>query len=156
MKKLALFGGIIIAVFALILVLNNQKNKDVLEGNPYGTTNLKQSTIDLIKDPNYQNIILPDDLDAKIKSGEPVAAYFFSPECVHCKEMTPRLTPLAEKNDIDIVKYNILEFDQGWNKFGIEATPTLIYFKDGKEVQRMEGAVPNEGIQIFFDQVILK
>lgn len=97
LKKLLIFGGIIIAIFVLIFVLNSQKNKDALANNPYDTDNLKQSTIDLIDDPNYQNIILPEDLKKKIATGEPVTAYFFSPECVHCQEMTPRLSPLAEK-----------------------------------------------------------
>ncbi|MEK4487107.1 thioredoxin family protein [Psychrobacillus sp. FSL H8-0484] len=156
MKKLAIFGGIIIAVFVLIFVLNSQKNKNVLADNPYDTDNLKQSTIDLIDDPNYQNIILPDDLKAKISSGEPVTAYFFSPECVHCKEMTPRLTPLANENKVDIVKYNVLEYEQGWNDYRIEATPTLVHFEGGKEVARVTGAVPNGQIQAFFDQVVLK
>ena len=156
MKKLLIFGGIIVAVFVLIFVLNSQKNKDALANNPYDTDDLRQSTIDLIKDPNYQNIILPKDLKKKIASGEPVTAYFFSPECVHCQEMTPRLTPLAEKNDIEIVKYNVLEYDQGWNEYLIEATPTMIYFENGKEVERVTGAVSNDQIQAFFDQIVLK
>lgn len=156
MKKLAIFGGIIVLVFVLIFVLNGQKNKQALTDNPYDKENLKQSTIDLIKDPNYQNIILPNDLKKKIDSGEPVTAYFFSPECVHCQEMTPRLTPLAEENKVDIVKYNVMEYEQGWDDYLIKATPTTIYFEDGKEVARMVGAQPNENIQAFFDQVVLK
>ena len=156
MKKLLIFGGIIVAVFVLIFVLNSQKNKDALANNPYDTDDLEQSTIDLIDDPNYQNIILPEELEKQIATGEPVTAYFFSPECVHCKEMTPRLTPLAEKNDIEIVKYNVLEYEKGWNDYRIEATPTMIYFEDGKEVKRVTGAIPNEQIQGFFDQVVLK
>lgn len=156
MKKLLIFGGVIVAVFVLIFVLNSQKNKDALANNPYDTDNLKQSTIDLIDDPNYQNIILPDELEKKIATGEPVTAYFFSPECGYCKEMTPRLTPLAEKNDIEIVKYNVLEYEEGWNVYGIKATPTMIYFEKGQEVVRVEGAISNDQIQGFFDQVVLK
>lgn len=156
MKKLLLFGGIIVVVFVLIFVLNSQKNKDALANNPYDTENLKQSTIDLIDDPNYQNIILPKDLEEKIATGKPVTAYFFSPECVHCQELTPRLSPLAEENDIEIVKYNVLEYEKGWDDYHIKATPTLIYFEDGKEVQRVQGSIPNDQIQAFFDQVVSK
>lgn len=156
MKKLAIFGGIIVVVFVLIIVLTNQANKSKLADSPYDKEDLSQSTIDLIDDENYQNIINPDELQAKIESGEPVTAYFFSPECVHCKELTPRLTPLAEENGVDIVKYNILEYEQGWDDYRIKATPTLVYFEDGQEVERVEGAVPNENIQAFFDQVVLK
>lgn len=48
---------------------------------------------------------------------EPVKAYFFSPECVDCLEMTPRLTPLTAENDIEIVKYNVLEYGNSWNAY---------------------------------------
>lgn len=156
MKKLAIFGGVIIAVFALLLVLNNMKNDDALKDNPYDKENLKQSTIDLIDDPNYQNIIMPDELDEKIKSGEPVTAYFFSPECGYCMEFTPRLMPVAEENKVDVVQYNVNEYQQGWDDYSINSTPTLIYFEDGKEVNRIEGAVPDTTVQAFFDQVVLK
>ena len=156
MKKIALIGGVIVLVFALIFVLNSQKNKNALEDNPYDKENLRQSTIDLLDDPNYQNIILPKELDEKMKKGETFTVYFFSPECSHCKEMTPRLTPLAEKNNVEIFKYNVLEYEQGWDDFQIEGTPTLIHFENGKEVARMPNAQPNENIQAFFDQVVLK
>lgn len=66
MKKLLIFGGIIVAVFVLIFVLNAQKNKDALANNPYDTDDLRQSTIDLIDDPNYQNIILPEELEKRL------------------------------------------------------------------------------------------
>jgi len=156
LKKLLIFGGIIVAVFVLIFVLNSQKNKDALANNPYDTDDLRQSTIDLIDDPNYQNIILPEELEKKIATGEPVTAYFFSPECVHCQEMTPRLTPLAKENKVEIVKYNVLEYEKGWNDYRIKATPTMIYFEKGQEVVRVEGAISNSQIQGFFDEVVLK
>ncbi|QEY22276.1 thioredoxin [Psychrobacillus sp. AK 1817] len=156
MKKIAIIGGVIVLVFVLIFVLNSQKNKNALEDNPYDTDNLKQSTIDLLDDPNYQNIILPKDLNEKIEKGETFTVYFFSPECSHCKEMTPRLTPIAEENNVEIFKYNILEYEQGWDDFNIKGTPTLVHFENGKEVARMPNAQPKENIQAFFDQVVLK
>lgn len=157
MKKLLVIGGIIIAIFVLIIVLNNQSNKVKLSGdNPYGTTDLDQATIDQLDDPNYQNIILPDELEEKIASGEPVTAYFFSPTCQYCQQMTPVLMPVADEMGVDIVQYNLLEFDQGWQQYGIESTPTMIHFEDGKEVNRTVGALPKENIELFFNEVVLK
>lgn len=157
MKKLFIIGGVIIAIFALIIVLNNQSNKMKVSGNnPYGTTDLQQPTIDQLDDPNYQNIILPDELEEKIASGEPVTAYFFSPTCPHCQEMTPVLMPVADDMGVDIVQYNLLEFEQGWQQYGIEATPTMIHFEDGKEVNRTVGSMPKENIELFFNEVVLK
>ncbi len=53
-------------LFAAIIVLTNMSNSDKLKDNPYDTDNLQQSTIDLLDDENYQNIILPDDLKQKL------------------------------------------------------------------------------------------
>ncbi|WP_017379279.1 thioredoxin family protein [Paenisporosarcina sp. TG-14] len=156
MKKLLIIGGIIVAVFALIIVLNNMSNNNKLADNPYGTNDLEQETIDQLDDENYQNIILPDDLQAKVESGEPVTAYFFSPTCVHCKAMTPVLMPVVADMDVDIFQYNVLEFDQGWEDYAIKATPTMIHFEDGKEVSRMVGNQPEENIKTFFNDVVLK
>ena len=156
MKKLLIIGSIIIAVFVLIIVLNNMSNNNKLADNPYGTDDLKQETIDQLDDKNYQNIILPDDLQEKVKSGEPVTAYFFSPICVHCKAMTPVLMPIVEDMDVDVDQYNIYEFEQGWEDYLIEATPTMIHFEEGKEVARLVGNQPEENIKAFFNDVVLK
>ena len=156
MKKLLIIGGAIVVVFILLIVLTNMSNDKKLADNPYGTDDLKQETIDQLDDENYQNIILPDDLQAQIESGEPVTAYFFSPICVHCKAMTPVLMPVVEDMGVDLVQYNIYEFEQGWEDYMIEATPTLIHFEDGKEVSRIVGNQPVENIESFFDEVVLK
>ena len=80
MKKLLVIGGVIIAIFVLIIVLSNKADESKLKDNPYGTDKLRQSTVNLIGDENYNNIILPDELAKKVKAGESVTAYFFSPE----------------------------------------------------------------------------
>lgn len=141
MKKLGIIAAIVVVLFAVLIIINNVSNKEKVsdKNNPYGTTNLKQSTIDLLDDENYQNIILPDDLEKKIKSGKPVYAYLFSPECPHCRNFTPKLMEIAKSLNVQIDQLNILEYEEGWNVYNVEATPTLIYFNDGKEVNRIVG-----------------
>jgi len=156
LKKLGIIGGVVVVLFIVIILLTNLSNKDKLENNPYGTDNLRQSTIDLLDDENYQNIILPDALEEKIASGEPVTAYLFSPECPHCKNMTPKLMPIADEMGVEIDQLNILEYQAGWDDYNVEATPTLIHFKDGKEVNRLVGDAPEETIRQFFNEVVLK
>lgn len=156
MKKLGIIAAVVVILFAVVIVLTNLSNKSKLEDNPYGKEDLQQKTIDLIGKEEYSNIIVPKDLDAKIASGEPVVAYFFSPDCPYCMEMTPRLMPIADEMDIHVDQLNLLEFDHGWDDYQITNTPTLIYFEDGKEVERMVGAHPNENIRQFFEEVVLK
>ncbi|WP_424237932.1 thioredoxin family protein [Bhargavaea ginsengi] len=152
MKKLLIIGGAVIVVFAMIVFLTNQSNQSKLENSPYGDKKLQQATIDQLDDENYQNIVLPDELEQKVESGEPVTAYFFSPTCQYCQEMTPRLMPVAEDMDVQIDQYNLLEYEDGFIQYQIEATPTLIHFEDGVEVGRMVGAQPNENIEAFLNE----
>ncbi|WP_432360776.1 thioredoxin family protein [Sporosarcina sp. UB5] len=153
MKKLLVIGGVIVAIFALIIVLNNQSNKEKLKDNPYGTKKLEQATIDLLGNKNYSNIVLPDELFEKVTSGESVTAYFFSPTCPYCMEMTPILMPIAEEKGIHVYQYNMLEFENESQPYGITSWPTLVHYKDGKEVARSVGLPtnPEEDIRAFFD-----
>ncbi|RKQ15644.1 thioredoxin family protein [Ureibacillus endophyticus] len=149
MKKLGIIGAVVVVLFIAVILLTNLSNKDKLANNPYDTDNLRQSTIDLLDDENYQNIILPDALEDKIASGEPVVAYMFSPECPHCKKMTPSLMPIADEFGVQIDQLNILEYEQGWDDYNVEATPTLIYFNEGKEVNRIVGDYSNDTKVIY-------
>lgn len=140
MKKVIIFLVIIIALFAGMGFLNYLQNKDKLGvDNPYGTNNLSQETIDQLDDPNYQNIILPDELETKLKDKEDVTVYFYASDCPHCKRTTPVLMPLAEEMGVDIAQYNLKEFVDGWDQYAISGTPTLVHYKDGKEVARIDG-----------------
>ena len=153
MKKLVIIGAAVVLLFAAIIVLTNMSNSDKMKDNPYDTDNLQQSTIDLLDDKNYQNIILPADLQAKIESGEGVFAYMFSPECGHCMNFTPKLMNVAEQEDIQIDQLNVLEYENAWTTYQLQGTPTLIYFENGEEVTRLYGDKDENSIRQFFASV---
>jgi len=150
LKKLVIIGAAVVLLFAAIFVLTNMSNSDKLKENPYGTDNLQQSTIDLLDDENYQNIILPEDLEEKIESGEGVFAYLFSPVCSYCMQFTPTLMAVAEQEGIQIDQLNVLEFGNAGTTYNLEGTPTLIYFENGEEVTRLYGATDEETVRQFF------
>ena len=156
MKKMLIIGAAVVLIFGLIIFLTNQSNKDKMANNPYGDKDLEQPTIDQLDDENYQNIALPDEVNEQIQSGEPTTVYFFSPTCSHCQATTPVLMPVAEDMDVDVLQYNLLEYDQGWQDYFIEATPTLVHFEDGEEVARWVGSQPKENIEQFFTEVVKK
>ncbi|MFC3040672.1 thioredoxin family protein [Virgibacillus xinjiangensis] len=157
-NKMLLFAGVIVLLFiALYFVTNYQNNQAVDQsGNPYGKEDLDQATIDQLDDPLYQNQIRPEELSERIESGEPTTVYFYSPTCVYCQQTTPVLVPLTEDMDVEMVKLNLLEFEDQWGTYGIEATPTLVHFEDGEEVNRITGAHPEENFRAFLDEVVLK
>lgn len=152
MKKLALVGSIIVILCVAIVLLTNKSQNDIIEAhdNPYGTDDLQPATIELLADENYQNIILPDDLQSEIESDEGTYAYFFSPTCQYCKSFTPVLMPIAKEYGVHIDQLNVLEFDIAWNDYRIESTPTLIYYENGEEVARLIGDAPKEVVHEFF------
>ncbi|WP_422122685.1 thioredoxin family protein [Planococcus sp. X10-3] len=156
MKKMLIIGGVVLAIFALIVVLTQMSNSEKLADNPYDKEDLDQATIDQLDDENYQNIVLPGELEEQIASGEPTTVYFFSPTCIHCQNTTPILMPVAEDMDVDVLQYNLLEYNQGGQQYMIESTPTLVHYEDGEEVARWVGSQPKENIEEFFREVVQK
>ncbi|MCT2535580.1 thioredoxin family protein [Aquibacillus koreensis] len=155
MKKMIIFTVIVVLLFGALIYVNNYKNKEASEGNPYNKSTLDQATIKQLDDPNYQNQILPDDLEEKLVNGEDVTVYFYSPTCEYCLETTPKVVPLTEELGIDLKKVNLLEFNAAWNTFGIESTPTLVRYENGEEVGRIVGAHPEENFEAFFNDHVL-
>jgi thioredoxin 1 len=155
MKKLFIIGGVIIAIFILIVVLSNKSNQTKLQDNPYDTDKLAKSTIDLIGDENYGNIVQPNELFKKIEAGESVTAYYFHPECQYCIAMTPVLMPIAKEMNVHVYQYNLLEYGDkvGMDTdYQIESWPALVHYENGKEVGRTVGAQPEENIRAFFTE----
>ncbi len=52
----------------------------------------------------------------------------------------------------DIKQFNLEEFKDGWKRYGIEFTPTLIYYKEGTEVERLVGEQTKEALQSFISK----
>jgi thiol-disulfide isomerase/thioredoxin len=152
LKKIIIFLVVIIGLFAAIFLVTNMQNEEKAKGNPYGKESLHPETVKQLDDPNYQNIITPDDLDQIIKDGKDATVYFYSPTCPHCVRTTPVVAPLAKDLDIELLQFNLLEFENGWNSYGIEETPTIVQYKDGKEVNRVIGYQEEPVFKTWFNE----
>lgn len=139
MKKVLIFVVLIAVLFVGLYFLNDYSKQARIEGNPFGKDDLHTSTIAQLKDENYQNQILPKELDEKLAAGEDLLVYFYSPECGFCRQATPLLVPTADEVGANVYKLNLLEFGEGWDDYNIQSTPTLISYKGGKEVNRIVG-----------------
>src|SRR5690606_23674975 len=128
-----IFLVIIVGIFAALAIVTNMNNKEKSEGNPYNKETLDPKTIALLDDENYQNIITPDKLEKKLAENKDVTVYFFKSDCPACMDTTPIIAPLAKEMNIDLVQFNLLEFDSGWDDYEIEFTPTIVHYKNGKE-----------------------
>ena len=64
--------------------------------------------------------------------------------CGPCKLMEPVLKEFAEEyfERVKLVKLNIDQNQQTPSKYNVMNIPTLLLFKDGKEIDRIIGAMP--------------
>jgi len=82
------------------------------------------------------------------KSGLPVVVDFWADWCGPCKMMAPAYADAANelKTTAVLAKLNTETAQQASARFQIRSIPTMIIFKDGKEVARQSGAMSKEQI----------
>jgi thioredoxin 1 len=141
-RKLLLYFVVFGLLLVTLVVVNQQANK-ASSNNVYGipTSELSPQTVDLLDNPNYQNIILPDELDQRIQNKESFFIYYFASTCPYCMETTPKLAPIIADAGIDVKQFNLDVYRDGYEKHGIIYTPTLVYYEDGVEKERIEGGL---------------
>lgn len=68
---------------------------------------------------------------------------FFATWCGPCKMIAPAVEQLAEEyqGKAAVYKLDVDEAQEIAMKFGIMSIPTLVFFKDGTESERIRGAV---------------
>lgn len=85
-------------------------------------------------------IFTDNDFDATISQGLTLVDYW-APWCGPCRMQGPIIEKIADRLDgqAKIGKMNVDENKETASRLGIRAIPTLILFKDGREVERFTG-----------------
>ena len=82
-----------------------------------------------------------------LKADIPVLVDFYADWCGPCKMMAPVIEEIAgEADDVKVGKLNIDNEMEIAQKYGVMSIPTLIVFRDGKEVKRDLGAKPKKAV----------
>ena len=90
-----------------------------------------------------------------IKSEKPVLADFYSDSCIPCKMLSPVLSQIENKyqNKIKVAKINVNFNYELTEKYEVQAAPTLIFFVDGEETERLRGAVRQDEITSIIEKL---
>jgi thioredoxin 1 len=93
-----------------------------------------------VKDSDKVMVLTDQNFQNKIKTGT-VLVDFWATWCMPCKIMVPVLNEVAEEMDgkVTIAKLDVDAQKSTAARFGIRSIPTMILFRNGKEVKRITG-----------------
>ena len=97
-------------------------------------------------DANFQDTV-------KNVTDKPVFVDFWAPWCGPCRMLSPVVDEVAEeRTDVKVGKVNVDEEGELAMRYGVMNIPTVIFFKDGKEIAREVGALPPESFTRILDE----
>ncbi len=106
---------------------------------------LEPETLPLhIDDENFEREVL--------RSTVPVMIDVWGPSCAPCKQLEPIVIRLVKRYEgrVKVAELNVEQAPRAARRLGVRGTPTVVYFRDRKEVERVVGL---RG-ELYHDEII--
>ncbi len=99
----------------------------------------------VVNDADFQTAVL--------QSSTPVLVDFYADWCGPCQAIAPILEELAPEYEgkMTIVKLDVDASPETAQAYGVMSIPTLVIFKGGQEVDRIQGALPKDSLKAKID-----
>jgi len=97
-----------------------------------------------------------ENFESEVLNARGVAiADFYSETCVPCKRMSPILEELERDcgGSVTFAKVNVSHGGELAAEYGVQAVPTIIFFRDGKEVSRTVGLTQKSELAAVIDGI---
>ena len=111
------------------------------------------------KAPRVQPVHVDDDnfVAEVVRSGLPVVLDVWSPGCGPCRMLEPIVMDLASayQGRVKVAEMNAAEAMEYTARFGVMGTPTVLFFKKGREVERVTGFVGSRYLRQVIDEELL-
>ena len=102
-------------------------------------------------------VLRDNDFDGEVLQSElPVVVDFSATWCGPCKAMEPILAALAEAYEgrVKVVKVDVGEAPNVAMRYMVQSVPTFLFFRQGKVVRQLVGAMPRPKMEAALEQLL--
>lgn len=93
-------------------------------------------------------LINSSEFSALLQEDKLLVVDFYATWCGPCKKLSPTLDEVSEElgEQVNIVKVDVDESEDLAMDYGIRSVPTVLFFKNGQQVDKFVGALPKSEI----------